>query len=91
MRLQEATGDKSWGDKAKSALQWLAENETKGYSGACWGNHFDYQSRSFYLPKGVPTIVWTSLIGHAFLDAYDHFQNDSYLRGCGQCLRAHRA
>ena len=80
LRLQEATGDKSWGDKAKSALQWLAENETKGYSGACWGNHFDYQSRSFYLPKGVPTIVWTSLIGHAFLDAYDHFQNDSYLQ-----------
>jgi polysaccharide biosynthesis protein VpsJ len=80
MRLQEATGDKSWGDKAKSALQWLAENDTKGYSGACWGNHFDYQSRSFYLPKGVPTIVWTSLIGHAFLDAYDHFQDDSYLQ-----------
>ena len=26
------------------------------------------------MPKGVPTVVWTSLIGHAFLDAYDHFQ-----------------
>jgi polysaccharide biosynthesis protein VpsJ len=80
MRLQDATGDKSWGDKAESALQWLVDNQTKGYSGACWGNHFDYQSRGFYLPKGVPTIVWTSLIGHAFLDAYDHFQKDSYLQ-----------
>lgn len=80
MRLQEATGDTSWGDKAQSALQWLVENETKGYSGACWGNHFDYQSRSFYLPKGVPTIVWTSLIGHAFLDAYAHFRNESHLQ-----------
>jgi len=79
MRLQDATGDKSWGAKAESALQWLVEHESKGYSGACWGNHFDYQSRGFYLPKGVPTIVWTSLIGHAFLDAYDHFKRDNYL------------
>jgi hypothetical protein len=81
MRLQDATGDKSWGDKAESALQWLIENESKGkYSGACWGNHFDYQSRGFYLPKGVPTIVWTSLIGHAFLDAFDHFHDEKYLQ-----------
>lgn len=42
-------------------------------------NHFDYQSPGFYLPKDVPTIVWTSLIGHAFLDAYDHFKRDNYL------------
>jgi polysaccharide biosynthesis protein VpsJ len=81
MRLQDATGDKSWGERAESALQWLIENESKGaYSGACWGNHFDYQSRGFYLPKGVPTIVWTSLIGHAFLDGYDHFGNEKYLQ-----------
>jgi hypothetical protein len=79
MRLQEATGDKAWGDKAEFALKWLIENESPDYSGACWGNHFDYQSRSFYLPKGEPTVVWTSLIGHAFLDAYDHFQRDSFL------------
>jgi len=79
VRLQQGTGDRSWGEKAESALQWLVENESKGYSGACWGNHFDYQSRSFYLPKGVPTIVWTSLIGHAFLDAYDYFRKSMYL------------
>ncbi len=79
MRLQQATGDKSWGDKAESALQWLVENQSKGHSGACWGNHFDYQSRGFYMPKGMPTVVWTSLIGHAFLDAYDLFQDEKYL------------
>jgi hypothetical protein len=79
MRLRDATGDNSWDCKAEYALQWLMENQSKGYSGACWGNHFDYQSRSFYLPKGVPTIVWTSLIGHAFLDGYDHFRKNEYL------------
>jgi|SRR5437667_8094764 len=64
MRLHKTTGDQVWKDKAEFALQWLLENRLPGYSGACWGNHFDYQSRGFYLPKRVPTVVWTSLIGH---------------------------
>ena len=79
MRLQDATGDESWGNKANSALQWLVENESKGYSGACWGNHFDYQSRDGYVSKGIPSVVWTAHIGHAFLDAYEHFQKDEFL------------
>ena len=80
LRLYQATGDEVWREKAELALQWLIENQSKGYSGACWGNHFDYQSRGFYLPKGVPTIVWTSLIGHAFLDGYECLKKDQYLQ-----------
>ena len=53
MRLHKTTGDQVWKDKAEFALQWLVENRLPGYSGACWGNHFDYQSRGFYLPKRV--------------------------------------
>lgn len=91
IRLHKATGNTAWAAKAQSALEWLIENRSKGYSGACWGNHFDYQSRSFYLPKGVPTIVWTSLIGHAFLDGYDHFGKQEYLEvavsACEHILR----
>jgi len=91
MRLHETTGDQVWADKAEFALQWLIENQSPGYSGACWGNHFDYQARSFYLPMGVPTVVWTSLIGHAFLDGYDHFQEARYLQvavsACEHILR----
>jgi polysaccharide biosynthesis protein VpsJ len=79
MRMHSATNDSVWGDKARLALNWLIEHRSPGYSGACWGNHFDYQSRTFYLPKGVPTVVWTSLIGHAFLDGFEHFQDESYL------------
>jgi rhamnogalacturonyl hydrolase YesR len=79
-RLHQTTGDAAWAEKAEMALQWLIDNQSKGYSGACWGNHFDYQSRGSYAPKGVPTIVWTSLIGHAFLDGYEHFRDDQYLK-----------
>ncbi|HEY1580381.1 MAG TPA: hypothetical protein VGF82_25240, partial [Terracidiphilus sp.] len=80
IRLHQATNDQIWAEKAKFALQWLIDHQSSGYSGACWGNHFDYQSRGFYLPQGVPTVVWTSLIGHAFLDAYEHFQDEQYLQ-----------
>jgi hypothetical protein len=91
IRMNQSTGNAEWNSKAEYALQWLIDNQSPGYQGACWGNHFDYMSRSFYLPKGVPTIVWTSLIGHAFLDGYDHFHNDRYLQiatsACEHILR----
>jgi len=79
IRMHQATGDEIWADRARSATAWLLEHKSVGYSGACWGNHFDYRSRGFYLPKGVPTVVWTSLIAHAFLDAHEHFGDDQYL------------
>jgi hypothetical protein len=79
LRLYDATGEKAWRDKAEFALQWLLDHQSKGYNGACWGNHFDYQSRSSYVPKGLPSVVWTSHIGHAFLDAHDRFPGSGYL------------
>jgi hypothetical protein len=79
LRLYATSGDRLWRDKAERVLAWLLESRSPGYAGACWGNHFDYQSRCFYLPKGTPTIVWTSLIGHAFLDAFQHIKNREYL------------
>jgi polysaccharide biosynthesis protein VpsJ len=80
LRLHDATRDPAWQGKAKSGLQWLEEHESPGYAGACWGNHFDYQSRSTYAPKNLPSVVWTALIGHAFLDAYDHIGDEQLLR-----------
>src|SRR5258708_5790277 len=91
IRLHEATGEAVWRDKADFALQWLIDNQSQGYTGACWGNHFDYQSRTGYARKGSPSVVWTSLIGHAFLDAYDHLQKDRFLEiavsSCEHILR----
>jgi len=80
IRLHRATGQPAWRDKVGHALDWLKQNRSEGYRGACWGNHFDYMSRTFYLPKGVPTVVWTALIGHAFLDAYSQYGDQSYLQ-----------
>jgi hypothetical protein len=79
IRLHQATNDTAWRDKAVSTLNWLIENRCPGYSGACWGNHFDYQSRSAFVTENTPSVVWTSLIGHAFLDAYERFHTEAFL------------
>ncbi len=57
----------------------VIELKTNGYSGACWGYDFDWQSRAFFLKKGTPTIVATSFVSSALLDAYDVTKNKKYL------------
>src|SRR5579863_5968265 len=44
IRLNQATGDPVWAARAKDCLKWLVEHQSAGYTGASWGNHFDYQS-----------------------------------------------
>jgi hypothetical protein len=79
LTLYETYGDAAALDKANACLKWLIENRSKQFRNYCWGNHFDYQSRGGAILKGTPTIVWTGLIGHAFLDAYDVTSDQTYL------------
>lgn len=44
--------------------------KSEGFSGNCWGYNFDWQSRAFYVPRHTPTIVNSSFIGHALIDAH---------------------
>jgi hypothetical protein len=80
IRMHQLTGDPGWAQKAEEGLDWLVEHQSPGYAGACWGNHFDYQSRSVFQEKLSPSVVWTSHVGHAFLDAYDHFGKEQYVQ-----------
>lgn len=79
LKLYRRDGDLRHLAAAEGCLEWLVEHASPGYSGLCWGNHFDYQSRVFYLPKGEPTVVWTALIAHAFLDAWEVTGKAAYL------------
>src|SRR6478609_6332373 len=66
-------------EKAKFCLEWLMKNRCPQFKGSSWGNHFEYQSRGGNISKGTPTIVWTGLIAHAFLDAYEVLGDKRYL------------
>lgn len=53
---------------------------TPGYSGACWGYNFDWESRAFFQPKYTPTIVASVFIGYALLDAYEILRDEKLLK-----------
>jgi hypothetical protein len=79
LKLDRCDPYAGYADCARSALEWLLKHPSVGYSGLAWGNHFDYQNRLFYLPAGEPTVVWTTLIGHAFLDAWEQLGESRWL------------
>jgi rhamnogalacturonyl hydrolase YesR len=58
----------------------IKETQTQGYAGACWGYNFDWESRAFFQPKFTPTIVASSFIANALLDAYETTGNKETLQ-----------
>src|SRR5437667_10803802 len=57
-------------------LIWMS---LKGRSGACWRYNFDWQSRSFFAPRGMPTIVPTAFAARALCEAAEVLSRDEYL------------
>ena len=53
LKLYQLCGDRAYRDKAVLCLDWLTTNASTRFGGMSWGNHFDYQSRVFYLPEGT--------------------------------------
>lgn len=67
-------------EKIEFLANLLLELKTEGYSGACWGYNFDWESKAFFLPKKTPTVVATSFVVDALLKAYEVTKNENYLK-----------
>ena len=65
--------------KAIACLDWLIRNKSPLYPDYSWGNHFDFASRAGTYAKQESIIVWTALVGQAFLDGYELLQDARYL------------
>src|SRR6185369_17045795 len=57
----------------------LLAMKADGYSGACWGYNFDWQSRNFFAPRGTPTIVPTAFAARALIEAGHDLQDSQNL------------
>jgi hypothetical protein len=77
--LLRLTGKDEYRQKAIACLEWLIRNKSPLHADYSWGNHFDYASRAGKYAKHEATIVWTSLIGQAFLDGYESLGEERYL------------
>ena len=79
LKMYQITGDENYLRKAESCLEWLIENKSPKFVEHSWANHFDYASRSGQYGKHDSIVVWTALIGQAFVDAFDVTGRTRYL------------
>ena len=76
----QATGEEAYRQHAIDCLDWLDKNKEQDQPGHSWGNHFDFSTRSGRMKAHTPTIVWSGLIGQAFLEAYRTLEDGRYLQ-----------
>ena len=79
VKMYALTGSEEYRRRAEYCFDWLMENRSTDYKQYCWGNHFSFSTRAGTIPKHAPTIVWSSLIGLAFLEAYELLGKSKYL------------
>lgn len=65
--------------EAKACLDWLVAHRARGYDDLCWGDPYDYATRSGRRPYGEPILIWSALIGQAFLEAFELLGDAQYL------------
>ena len=70
LMLFQATQDQNFLDKARLCLRWLDQHKVRRFQHHSWSNHYDFASRGGSYTKDDPIIVWTSLIGQAYLEAF---------------------
>jgi rhamnogalacturonyl hydrolase YesR len=65
--------------EAIASLDWLIANRAPRYHEFCWGDPYDYATRSGRRPYLEPLLVWSALIGQAFLEGYERFGQERFL------------
>ena len=73
------TGNPEYLRKAEACLDWLDNHKAAKFKKHSWSNHFDFSSRGGAYTKDDPIIVWTALIGFAYLEAYEATGNRRWL------------
>lgn len=64
------TGENRFLVEATELAHWLLgeRSNTEQWGHSCWGYHFDWQARAFYVPAGKPNIITTCYVARALFD-----------------------
>ena len=79
LTMYQITGEPEYRAKAIACLDWLITHKSPMFTEYSWANHFDFASRAGRYSKDESIIVWTALIGDAFVDAYETIGDSRYL------------
>ena len=75
----KTTNDENYKRKAIDCLDHLKINKAPGFKDYSWGKTHDFASRGGRQGKFEPITIWTSLIGFAFLEAYEITKDKKHL------------
>lgn len=78
LKYYKFTQNKKFLEKGEKLIDWVLQNRSPFFENYSWGNHFDYVSRVFYLQKGMPTVVWTGLIGNILTEFFLETKKEVY-------------
>ena len=79
LTMYRADGSEAIRHEAIACLSWLIAHKAAGHAEYCWGDPYDYATRSGRRPLGAPILIWTALIGQAFLEASAVLGDPRYL------------
>jgi rhamnogalacturonyl hydrolase YesR len=79
LTLHRATGRPEYLERAAACLEWLDRHKAPRFSHHSWSNHYDFVGRAGGYTKDDPIIVWTSLIGQAYVEAFELTGRDRFL------------
>ena len=79
LTLYRTTGGQDYLDRALHCLEWLDRHKVKRFAHHSWSNHYDFVGRGGLYTKDDPIIVWTSLIGHAYVEAFEVTGREAFL------------
>jgi rhamnogalacturonyl hydrolase YesR len=77
--LYQATRRPEYLEKASRCLEWLDRHRVARFRHHSWSNHYDFVGRGGLYTPDDPIIVWTSLIGHAYVEAFEQTGQDRFL------------
>jgi rhamnogalacturonyl hydrolase YesR len=80
LTMFKLTGEQSYELRARKCLEWLIEHKSPRYQNFSWANYFDFASRGGRYTRDESIIVWTAIIGLAFLDGYELLHEEKYLK-----------
>ncbi len=70
------TEDTGFLQEATALADWLLTQqcERKEWKHSCWGYHFDWKARAFFVPKGKPNVITTIYVAQALFALADTFE-----------------
>ncbi len=74
------TGDSQYLDISIELGDWLLsqQSDPTQWHHACWGYHFDWNARAFFVPKGKPNIITTIYVSQALYQLGQITGNNKY-------------